>query len=138
MASCRSKCRVRKKGGYHATSRSSPSSRRDGHGSRSVVPFIYFMCLLTGYALGAKVVGHRGYFYTNDGVDLNQALISYGLDFLRKRGFKKVQPPFMMNKDIMAKTAQLDQFDEELYKVYFLPIMSPSSPLLTSLPGNRQ
>jgi seryl-tRNA synthetase len=23
----------------------------------------------------------------------------------------------MMNKDIMAKTAQLDQFDEELYKV---------------------
>ena len=23
----------------------------------------------------------------------------------------------MMNKDVMAKTAQLDQFDEELYKV---------------------
>jgi seryl-tRNA synthetase len=68
-------------------------------------------------------VGHRGYFYTNDGVDLNQALISYGLDFLRTREFKKVQPPFMMNKDIMAKTAQLDQFDEELYKVrsHFIP-----------------
>jgi seryl-tRNA synthetase len=67
--------------------------------------------------LGAKIVGHRGYFLTNDGVDLNQALVSYGLDFLRKREFKKVQPPFMMNKDVMAKTAQLDQFDEELYKV---------------------
>jgi len=26
-------------------------------------------------------------------------------------------PPFFMNKDQMAKTAQLDQFDEELYKV---------------------
>jgi seryl-tRNA synthetase len=26
-----------------------------------------------------------------------------------------------MNKDVMAKTAQLDQFDEELYKVYCLP-----------------
>lgn len=76
---------------------------------------------------GAKIVGHRGYFYTNDGVDLNQALISYGLDFLRERKFKKVQPPFMMNKDVMAKTAQLDQFDEELYKVSFLsylPIQS--------------
>jgi seryl-tRNA synthetase len=36
---------------------------------------------------------------------------------LRKRGYKKIQPPFMMNKDAMAKTAQLDQFDEELYKV---------------------
>jgi seryl-tRNA synthetase len=66
---------------------------------------------------GAKIAGHRGYFLTNDGVDLNQALISYGLDFLRKKGHKKIQPPFFMNKDVMAKTAQLDQFDEELYKV---------------------
>ncbi|KAI0795762.1 serine-tRNA ligase [Abortiporus biennis] len=66
---------------------------------------------------GAKITGHRGYFLTNDGVDLNQALISYSLDFLRKRGYKKIQPPFMMNKDVMAKTAQLSQFDEELYKV---------------------
>jgi seryl-tRNA synthetase len=66
---------------------------------------------------GAKVAGHRGYYLTNDGIDLNQALISYGLDFLRKRGYKKIMPPFFMNKDQMAKTAQLEQFDEELYKV---------------------
>ncbi|PIL29037.1 hypothetical protein GSI_09085 [Ganoderma sinense ZZ0214-1] len=66
---------------------------------------------------GAKITGHRGYFLTNDGIDLNQALISYGLDFLRKQGYKKIQPPFMMNKDVMGKTAQLEQFDEELYKV---------------------
>jgi seryl-tRNA synthetase len=73
-------------------------------------------CLLN-ILVGAKIAGHRGYFLTNDGIDLNQALISYGLDFLRNRGYRKVQPPFMMNKDVMAKTAQLDQFDEELYKV---------------------
>ncbi|EIN14479.1 seryl-tRNA synthetase [Punctularia strigosozonata HHB-11173 SS5] len=66
---------------------------------------------------GSKIAGHRGYFLTNDGIDLNQALIAYGLDFLRKKGYKKIQPPFFMNKDQMAKTAQLDQFDEELYKV---------------------
>ncbi|CCO30569.1 seryl-tRNA synthetase [Rhizoctonia solani AG-1 IB] len=66
---------------------------------------------------GSKVAGHRGFFLTEDGVDLNQALINYGLDFLRKRGYKKIQPPFFMRKDAMAKTAQLDQFDEELYKV---------------------
>ena len=66
---------------------------------------------------GAKIAGHRGYFLTNDGVDLNQALINYGLDFLRKRNFKKIQSPYFMRKDTMAKTAQLDQFDEELYKV---------------------
>jgi len=66
---------------------------------------------------GSKVSGHRGYFLTGDGVDLNHALIAYGLDFLRNRGYRKIQVPFMMNKDMMSKTAQLDQFDDELYKV---------------------
>ncbi|KDQ13781.1 hypothetical protein BOTBODRAFT_160049 [Botryobasidium botryosum FD-172 SS1] len=66
---------------------------------------------------GSKIAGHRGFFLINDGVDLNQALINYGLDFLRKREYKKIQPPFFMRKDAMSKTAQLEQFDEELYKV---------------------
>ena len=66
---------------------------------------------------GTKVSGHRGFFLTDNGVDLNQALINYGLDFLRKKGYKKIMTPFMMRKDVMSKTAQLDQFDEELYKV---------------------
>ncbi|ORY25346.1 hypothetical protein BCR39DRAFT_544387 [Naematelia encephala] len=66
---------------------------------------------------GVKISGHRGYFLTNDGVDLNLALINYGLHFLRQKGFKKVQAPFMMKKEIMAQTAQLEEFDEALYKV---------------------
>ncbi|KAG8929481.1 Cytosolic seryl-tRNA synthetase [Tulasnella sp. 418] len=66
---------------------------------------------------GSKIAGHRGFFLTNDGIDLNQALINYGLDFLRKKGYRKIQPPFFMRKDAMARTAQLSQFDEELYKV---------------------
>ncbi|KAF9777519.1 serine-tRNA ligase [Thelephora terrestris] len=76
---------------------------------------------------GSKISGHRGYFLTNDGVDLNQALISYGLDFLRNKGYKKIQPPFFMNKDVMAKTAQLDQFDEELYKYLIATSEQPIS-----------
>lgn len=66
---------------------------------------------------GAKLVGHRGYFLRKWGVLLNQALINYGLHFLVERGYDPIQPPFFMNKDYMAKTAQLEQFDEELYKV---------------------
>ncbi|CAG8433842.1 9605_t:CDS:2 [Ambispora gerdemannii] len=66
---------------------------------------------------GANIAGHRGYFLSNDGVDLNLALIQYGLSFLRKRGYKKLQTPFFMRREYMAKTAQLEQFDEELYKV---------------------
>ncbi|CAG8732654.1 13999_t:CDS:2 [Dentiscutata erythropus] len=66
---------------------------------------------------GTNIAGHRGYFLTNDGVDLNMALIQYGLSFLRKKGYKKLQTPFFMRREYMAKTAQLEQFDEELYKV---------------------
>lgn len=66
---------------------------------------------------GANIAGHRGYYLTGPGVRLNQALINYGLDFLERRGSTLVQPPFFMNKDAMAKTAQLDEFDEALYKV---------------------
>jgi seryl-tRNA synthetase len=66
---------------------------------------------------GAKVAGHRGFFLINDGVDLNQALINYGLDFLRQKGFRKTMAPFMMRKALMAKTAQLEEFDEALYRV---------------------
>lgn len=73
--------------------------------------------LTASFFAGTKVAGHRGFFLTGDGVDLNQAMITYGLDFLKKRGFKKVQPPFFMNKAVMAKTAQLEEFDEALYKV---------------------
>ncbi|ODV95341.1 hypothetical protein PACTADRAFT_50075 [Pachysolen tannophilus NRRL Y-2460] len=66
---------------------------------------------------GVKIVGHRGYFLRNYGVFLNQALINYGLNFLAKHDYVPLQAPVMMNKDVMAKTAQLSQFDEELYKV---------------------
>lgn len=66
---------------------------------------------------GVKIVGHRGYFLRKWGVFLNQALINYGLGFLYEKGYVPLQSPVMMNKEQMAKTAQLSQFDEELYKV---------------------
>ncbi|KAK3200281.1 hypothetical protein Dsin_023696 [Dipteronia sinensis] len=66
---------------------------------------------------GADVAGGRGFFLKGDGVRLNQALINFGLDFLEKRGFTALQTPFFIRKEIMAKCAQLAQFDEELYKV---------------------
>ncbi|PRT53198.1 Serine--tRNA ligase, cytoplasmic [Wickerhamiella sorbophila] len=74
---------------------------------------------LNGYdpERGTKIVGHRGYFLRQWGVFLNQALINYGLEFLMERGYCPLQAPVMMNKDVMARTAQLSQFDEELYKV---------------------
>ncbi|QLL32152.1 hypothetical protein HG536_0C03210 [Torulaspora globosa] len=66
---------------------------------------------------GVKISGHRGYFFRNYGVFLNQALINYGLSFLASKGYIPLQAPVLMNKEVMAKTAQLSDFDEELYKV---------------------
>lgn len=66
---------------------------------------------------GVKVAGHRGYCLIDDGLLLNMALVNYGLHFLRKKEYTLCQPPFFMLRDAMAKTAQLEQFDEELYKV---------------------
>lgn len=66
---------------------------------------------------GVKIVGHRGYCLTGYGLFLNLALINYGLEFLFNKGYKPNQPPYFMLRDVMAKTAQLEDFDEQLYKV---------------------
>lgn len=66
---------------------------------------------------GQKIAGHRGYFLRGPGVLLNNALINYGINFLNKKNFTPIQPPFFMKREIMAETCQLSDFDENLYKV---------------------
>ena len=66
---------------------------------------------------GVGVAGHRAYFLRDVGVMLNQAFINYGIAFLRARKYCLLQPPYFMKKEVMAGVAQLEQFDEELYKV---------------------
>jgi len=66
---------------------------------------------------GVKVAGHRAYFLTGPAVRLNLALQLYGLDYLKNYKYKEVYPPFFMKQDVMAKTAQLEEFDEALYHV---------------------
>jgi seryl-tRNA synthetase len=78
---------------------------------------LLFMIGGAAYEQGVTVAGHRGYFLTGPAVLLNQAIINFALTFAMKRGMTPLQPPYMMNKPIMAETAQLEQFDEELYKV---------------------
>ncbi|KAG7400585.1 Cytosolic seryl-tRNA synthetase [Phytophthora boehmeriae] len=66
---------------------------------------------------GVSVAGHRAYFLTGYGFLLEQALMSYATTFLMKAQYKMLKPPFFMNKEGMAAVAQLDDFDEQLYKV---------------------
>merc|ERR1712136_542578 len=78
------------------------------------------------FEAGREVAGNRGYFLSGPGVLLNQALINYGIAFMSSRGYTPLQPPFFMKKDLMAKTAELDDYDEVLYKV----VESPDQPEL--------
>jgi seryl-tRNA synthetase len=69
------------------------------------------------YFSGTEVAGGRGYYLKGAGVLLNQALISFGMNFLYERNFTPVQTPFFMRKEVLGECAQLADFDEELYKV---------------------
>mmetsp|Transcript_11539 Transcript_11539/g.28789 ORF Transcript_11539/g.28789 Transcript_11539/m.28789 type:complete len:431 (+) Transcript_11539:3608-4900(+) len=67
------------------------------------------------YDRGIKISGNRGYFLKGIGLLLNNALIRYGLDFLVKRKFIALQTPFFMNKNLLSKCSQLEDFKEQLY-----------------------
>ncbi|KAI1733297.1 tRNA synthetase class II core domain (G, h, p, S and t) domain-containing protein [Ditylenchus destructor] len=66
---------------------------------------------------GAAVAGARGYFLKGPLVFLEQAIINLALRILCKHDFVPLYTPFFMRKDVMQEVAQLNQFDEELYKV---------------------
>jgi seryl-tRNA synthetase len=53
---------------------------------------------------GTAVAGHRGYYLTGAGVLLNEALKSYGIYFLRDKGYCPVIPPYFMNKEVSVHT----------------------------------
>jgi seryl-tRNA synthetase len=65
----------------------------------------------------AKVAGARFYYLKNDLVRLNQSLIHYGLEFLAKKEYSLVQPPYMINRESMEGAIIADDFEEVIYKI---------------------
>ena len=65
----------------------------------------------------AKVAGARFYYLKNDLVRLNQSLIHYGLDFLAKKEYSLIQPPYMINRESMEGAVIADDFEEVIYKI---------------------
>jgi seryl-tRNA synthetase len=64
-----------------------------------------------------KVAGARFYYIFDEIVELNYALINYALDFLSARGFRLVQPPYMLRREIMDGVIALEDFESMIYKV---------------------
>lgn len=63
------------------------------------------------------ISGHRAYVLCNDAVRLNYALLSYGLDFMRKKGFDIMYTPHFVSNDVMKKVCQLSDFEDSLYEL---------------------
>lgn len=65
----------------------------------------------------AKISGARFYFLKNELVRLNQALISFALDFLHDKGYTLLQPPYMIRKNSMEGAVILGDFKDVIYKI---------------------
>lgn len=65
----------------------------------------------------AQVSGARFYYLKRDIVKLNQALINFALDFLSKKDFVLVQPPYMLKKETLNSALPFSAFAEGIYKI---------------------
>ncbi|MCS7145120.1 MAG: serine--tRNA ligase [Nitrososphaerota archaeon] len=65
----------------------------------------------------AKVAGARFYYLLDGVVLLNLALVNFALDFLAARGFRIVQPPYMIRRDMLAGAISLKDFEDMIYKI---------------------
>ena len=64
-----------------------------------------------------KVVGARFYYLRGDLVKLNYALIRFALEFIEKRGYKLIQPPYMLRREAIGGAVALTDFEDVIYKI---------------------
>jgi len=65
----------------------------------------------------AKVAGHGFYYLKGALVLLDFAVTAYAIDFMTKRGYRLVEPPFMMHKKPYMGVTDLETFEDQLYKI---------------------
>mmetsp|Transcript_15196 Transcript_15196/g.18255 ORF Transcript_15196/g.18255 Transcript_15196/m.18255 type:complete len:346 (+) Transcript_15196:196-1233(+) len=66
---------------------------------------------------GLKAAGNRGYFLKGFGLDLNLALVKFGLEYLETQQHVKLWAPLFLRKQIMKKCVQILDFKNQLYKI---------------------
>ena len=65
----------------------------------------------------SEIAGSRFYYLKGDLVKLNFAIINFALDFLARKGFILMQPPYMLRKDALASALPLSAFEDMIYKI---------------------
>lgn len=72
---------------------------------------------LTNTEKAAQVSGARFYYCFDDLVWLDLALTLYALESLAKKGFRILQPPLMLRREILEGVVSFDDFRDMIYKV---------------------
>lgn len=65
----------------------------------------------------AKISGARFYFLKNDLALLDMALQRYAVDFMMKKDYSFVMPPFMINRKSVEGVTDLAEFEDVIYKI---------------------
>src|SRR3989338_1003078 len=72
---------------------------------------------LIDFERAAKISGHGFYFLKGPLVMLDRALQQFALEFLIKKGFTVIQPPYMMSRAAYEGVTSLADFEDVLYKI---------------------
>ncbi len=65
----------------------------------------------------AKVAGKGFYYLKGELALLNQALISFGRDFMVKRGYEYIETPLMLNEEAIYASMDKEAIAESVYKI---------------------
>ncbi len=65
----------------------------------------------------AKVAGHGFYYLKEELALLDCAILRYAIDFMIDRGYKLIEPPFMMRKKPYLGVTDMNFFEDQLYKI---------------------
>jgi len=68
-------------------------------------------------ARAGKISGARFWFLKGELMLLDLALRKYGIDFMVKKGFIPLEPPFMMNRKAYEGVVDLADFEDVMYKI---------------------
>ena len=65
----------------------------------------------------SKIAGARFYFLKGDLVKLAYAVTAFASEFLAEKGYKLIQPPYMINRKSMEGAVIAEDFEDVIYKM---------------------
>lgn len=71
---------------------------------------------MADFERGTKIAGFRGYILKNEGALLQQAVLSFTLDHMVKKGFMPMRVPSMVRRETLMGTGYLPQGEDDMYK----------------------